>query len=146
MKWGGAVVSVVLLVVWVGSGWSWMSWGDTGGLSANVWRGQFFIKREGIPAPHQNLGFGFVRTGPFRLIWGYYMGRSPVGWVVTIPVWALSGPVTIATAAAWRLDALPRRRARAGLCPKCGYNRTGLAPGAVCPECGSAASVAGALS
>jgi rubrerythrin len=34
------------------------------------------------------------------------------------------------------------RRARAGLnlCPKCNYDRAGLAKDVVCPECGSAAS------
>ncbi len=40
------------------------------------------------------------------------------------------------TAAAWRFDTLARRRASLNLCPKCNYDRTGLAVGAVCPECG----------
>ena len=30
-----------------------------------------------------------------------------------------------------------RRRSRAGKCPECNYDRTGLAAGAVCPECGA---------
>ena len=38
-------------------------------------------------------------------------------------------------AAARRLDALATRRARLNLCPKCNYDRTGLAATAVCPEC-----------
>ena len=42
------------------------------------------------------------------------------------------------TAFARYLDTLARRRARIGFCPKCNYDRTGLAAGAVCPECGSA--------
>jgi len=37
-----------------------------------------------------------------------------------------------------RLDMLARRRARIGCCPKCNYDRAGLAPGSVCPECGAA--------
>jgi rubrerythrin len=39
-------------------------------------------------------------------------------------------------AAAWYLEILARR-ARLNLCPKCKYDRTGIAAGAVCPECGS---------
>ena len=38
------------------------------------------------------------------------------------------------------LDARARRRARHGLCTKCNYNRTGLAPTALCPECGASAA------
>ena len=52
-------------------------------------------------------------------------------------------PVTlnaIATAVAWRLDTLARRRANKLLCTKCTYDRTGLAAGAVCPECGAVPS------
>lgn len=35
-----------------------------------------------------------------------------------------------------RSGTLARRRAVMGSCPACGYDRRGLAPGAVCPECG----------
>jgi|GEM_PF-3279641 len=43
-----------------------------------------------------------------------------------------------AAVAAWRLDALARRRERGTLCKKCGYETSGLAPGSDCPECGAA--------
>jgi len=43
------------------------------------------------------------------------------------------------TAVAWRLDTLARRRADRTHCPRCRYDRSGLAAGAVCPECGTAA-------
>jgi hypothetical protein len=57
-----------------------------------------------------------------------------------IPLWwPLIVACLAATVGAWRLDSLARRRARLNCCPKCNYNRAGLAPGAVCPECGSAA-------
>ncbi|HMN39846.1 MAG TPA: hypothetical protein PKE29_03310 [Phycisphaerales bacterium] len=54
-----------------------------------------------------------------------------------MPLWA---PMLIAvafSAAAWRFDILARRRERLNLCPKCNYDRVGLSPGAVCPECGT---------
>jgi rubrerythrin len=43
----------------------------------------------------------------------------------------------ITTALAWRLDTFARRRARLNLCPKCNYDRAGIAGDAKCPECGA---------
>ena len=49
-------------------------------------------------------------------------------------------PVSLAwigrTPAYWQKRLAARRRAR-GLCPSCGYNRTGLPPETPCPECGT---------
>jgi hypothetical protein len=49
-------------------------------------------------------------------------------------------PLALATVLAWRLDwldARAARRARLNLCPKCNYDRAGIAKDAVCPECGA---------
>ncbi len=59
--------------------------------------------------------------------------RYPGGWDVSIPMSNLATLILGAGVILWRLD---RRRA-AYECPKCGYDRRGLAEGAVCPECGS---------
>ena len=37
--------------------------------------------------------------------------------------------------ATWGYDVYARQRSK-GLCPKCCYDRTGLAPTSICPECG----------
>jgi rubrerythrin len=42
--------------------------------------------------------------------------------------------------AAWRIENIVRRRMRRDLCPRCGYDRRGLAADAKCPECGSVPS------
>jgi hypothetical protein len=71
------------------------------------------------------------------LAWWFVWQNLP-GWAwVWVPLWVPTVPPLIATGAAWRLDAVARRRARAGCCAKCGYDLRGLREGAVCPECGS---------
>jgi len=56
---------------------------------------------------------------------------------VYLPLWGLSLISLAGAGAAWRLDVLVHRRALANPCPRCNYDQTGLAAGAVCPECGS---------
>ena len=56
------------------------------------------------------------------------------------PLWSPLLVTLLITGVAWRVDALARRRAGLDLCPKCRYDRAGLATGAVCPECGRAPS------
>jgi rubrerythrin len=53
-----------------------------------------------------------------------------------VPFWPAWVTTAICTAFTWRLDTLARRRERLGRCPKCNYDRAGIAAGAVCPECG----------
>jgi hypothetical protein len=59
---------------------------------------------------------------------------------IFIPLWIPTVVSAIVTALGWRLDTLARRRARLNLCPKCNYDRAGLAADAKCPECGSTAT------
>jgi hypothetical protein len=52
-----------------------------------------------------------------------------------VPLWMpLAACIGVGSVAWWRYC----RRYRRGQCSYCGYDRTGLARGAVCPECGSA--------
>jgi hypothetical protein len=54
-----------------------------------------------------------------------------------VPLWIPLTSAIAVTAVAWRFDILARRRTRLNLCPKCNYDRTGLAHCAKCPECGA---------
>lgn len=64
---------------------------------------------------------------PWKIIWS--------GLLIDL---ALFCAVIFGTALAWR-TVRARRRRRAGRCVRCGYDVRGLAPGVVCPECGTLA-------
>jgi hypothetical protein len=60
-------------------------------------------------------------------------GRIHVG----VPLWVPFLLVAIPTALLWRRDHVTTKRAGGGRCPKCGYDRAGLAATNPCPECGT---------
>ena len=136
IKWGGAVVTVLLVVVWIGSGWlrlSWTSWKHLGGLSAGLVTIVFLDKQLpwGIGLERRSLG---PSVGRFQFANDVI---SRPGVLVAFPQWWLIPGPAIASMVAWRLDTLARRGDHAGRCPRCGYDRAGLPLLAGCPECGS---------
>jgi hypothetical protein len=68
------------------------------------------------------------------------LGRIWIGLVVDAASWGLAFGL-LWLAVLWLRAFVARRR---GLCVECGYDRRGLATGAVCPECGTATSRRGA--
>ena len=139
MKWSGAVLTVLLLVVWVGSGWWHFSLKcNEGGGICNLEAGQLVVlwlhpteEWSGLPAARLER-----RSGDFN--WGFFGRRLPIVrrglvlYVVGVPIWSLALAAVVPSAWLWYRD---RRRAP-GLCNKCGYDLRGNASG-VCPECGS---------
>lgn len=119
------------------------------------------------PAGHERSNCLQLLSGGLRYTLVYYTDAFPspgIFWRaehqwVPISIWwpqvTLSGPpgtdvpdllvplwmplAVLAPAAAYLLysDRRSARRLRAGLCIKCGYDLSGLAAGAVCPECGA---------
>src|SRR5437773_2597147 len=88
MKWTGAVVTVLLVIVWVGSGW----WGVSvvaPPISVNVLDGALVI---GWPTGHEFDFNGFLATDPF--IWWGGLGTVTLLGVsvnlLTIPIWLLA--------------------------------------------------------
>ena len=138
IKWGGLALCLLLAGVWVRSEFATELW------VASKWAALWHCGKVGVmPGSEVNRFRGYLRIwddGPNFRSWWCTFTQRPEGWWVTIPLWMPLAPTLLATAAAWRLDALARRRARAGVCAKCGYDRAGLAASAVCPECGAAAS------
>ncbi len=141
IKWGGAAVTVLLVVVWIASGWWLMSYAFPR-TNVIVGRGTIGVLRPGYGFPAHMRGWQvaqftsrtFSGLDRWRGSWSeVHIGSDlvflPLWWFIPIPL--------ISWLVAWRLDALPRSAPHPPPCPRCGYDRTGLPLLAECPECGS---------
>jgi hypothetical protein len=80
-------------------------------------------------------GWLFVRVERPGILWLPSYSQFDTDFrILEIPLWIPWVLVAAPTAWLWWLD----RRTPHSLCPKCRYDRTGLAPDAACPECGRA--------
>ena len=154
IQWGGAALTVLLVVAWIGSGW-WrgLYWSVGGLVYVELDDGRACIEchplrqapspQEVIKGPHITEG-GYVHlhyeNEPAGVEYWFSWGTSSRGWWLHAPLWIPTLSALLVTALAFRLDTLARRRERMNLCKHCGYDRTGLAAGTVCPECGGAAA------
>ena len=140
IKYGGAALTVLLVVVWIGSGSRCFSCWNRWGLALRVSGGQIVL----FYTPNENdhgSEFRFARQDFIIELQPYFPRRIANGpnvcWGFFLPLWMLAAMMLLLTALAFRLDTLARRRERMNLCQKCGYDRTGLASDTVCPECGA---------
>jgi hypothetical protein len=137
IKWGGAALTVLLAAVWIWSGWGFVRFplrGDLatvgGSVSLSLGSGRFTRTTLGIV---QYPGWAGLAFDGFR----YETNSGSAVTLISVPLWAPGMLSLCVTAIAWRLDTLASRRALLNLCPNCHYDRTDLAPGAACPECGA---------
>jgi hypothetical protein len=80
------------------------------------------------------LYWGRLRTGPHPLwLWLEWKKHA-----LDVPLWAPIAIVLGIVAVRWLRIAIAHWRAPPGHCRKCRYDRSGLASGTVCPECGTA--------
>ncbi len=146
IKWGGAAVTVLLVVVWIGSELWTGVWLCGGPYAIDIRHSRLRIERSQRLIVWNDMDLSLaevvrlIKPVPVRGIsgsrWLVSWSGGVADWRLDIPLWVLTAVTLLGTAAAWHLDTLARRRARAGFCPKCNYDRVGLAAGAVCPECG----------
>jgi hypothetical protein len=151
IRWGGAVVTVLLVVVWVGSTWIEFGCCNRPGLSVFVSGGYVVTERTRplttsrgwvFPSPMPRPMQGWYWRSQYRPAWrcskefgiidnnGEWSADSLLRWASLAGL--LSGIVL------WWMTVLDRRAARRlNICPKCRYDRTGLGLSARCPECGS---------
>ena len=141
VKWGGLVVTVLLLVVWIGSGWYARLWRIGGERFVGVATGQVVFVDQADSDMRFESDVLDLSTTAFHLDWRFSWALSTPFAGAALPLWFPALLSLLATAAAWRADAKYLRRVREGLCPACGYDRAGLAAVSVCPECGAAPRV-----
>ena len=131
-----AGLTVLLVVVWIGSGWWFGEVVTPNAKLLSVLGGRITLE----PAPWASPTAGFSHFAIARNRVGFQLGFewdvTNYGWSFFVPLWFPALLSLLATAAAWRADAKYLRRVREGACPACGYDRAGLAAGSLCPECG----------
>jgi len=138
------VAATLVAVVWVGSSQWHMVWVgnrlavdmDSGAICVFWFRDGF--GRSLRPGASFDWRPGYASLETERLEW--WLARltprvetfTPGQRQWTLPLWMILLPMLVPTARAWRARTSPT------LCPRCNYDRAGLAAGVVCPECGAA--------
>ena len=144
IKWGGAVVTVLLLIVWVGSGWFKVGFSVLPVVAAGIHRGEIRVVHEQPcswwSARFHEFGVGLNDSGE-RFGWWFEYKRIPFptsppsySHRVAVPIWFLILLAAAPRFLIWRSD----RKRDPNACRKCGYSRTGLPADRACPECGAA--------
>jgi hypothetical protein len=154
-RWACTLLAAALVVMLVGSRW-WavrFTWYNRSGVARDarvaagtavvgVWLPNVSPKGGLVlePCTYWHTGWGFPKFSWAMAPWtcgflSYFRPTTGTFYGVTLlyPV-LLTG---VPAAALWRRDIRERRRARAGSCLACGYDRRGLAADAKCPECGA---------
>ena len=137
IKWGGGVVTVLLVVAWGGSVWGRVIWYGSA-WAAGLCVGCVGARGDASDWGKRPTGLVVERSAAIDdVLWWPELDVHSKPASVLIPLWMLVLASLTMTMIAWVLDARVRRRSRAGCCITCGYDRAGLAPDAVCPECGA---------
>jgi len=126
-------------MVWSSTGYGLAIVVLTPGYSLGICNGrcvyQLFHRKEPAYVPNVN----WIWYQPHGFDNSLYYGRNWFSWRIDMPLWPFVAIAIGTTAAAWRIDAIARRKSRSWACTNCGYDRTGLAANAPCPECNTKA-------
>jgi hypothetical protein len=137
--WASAAFGLLTGGVWTVSGWYDVGYAyapNPGFVVAGADRGGGYIAWGSDPNIVRRLPANpgwHARPHPARWAGGWEFRMDPGLSGVAVPLWA---PVLAALAVAGLCFSLSRRPIP-GLCPRCGYDRSGV-PAGVCPECGAA--------
>jgi hypothetical protein len=138
VKWGGVVVFVVALTVWIGSVGRYLVWRPSQRASLEISSGALWIwtRAPSVPASDEPTFSAHRTEEPF--VWWFHSG----GWrgvrLYLAPGWSIAALAAAITGAAWRFDGIASQRAQVGCCASCNYDRRGIPAASVCPECGAA--------
>ena len=149
-RWLGLATAVLCAVLWIGCRWRQFGFESSGLWDLQVSGGAIWLEGtshrsrpiRGTPVAPGLVAFCRPYKPPLvqwvsELIWvpGWnqrVMGVTPFR--VWLPLWIPLGAFGAVAGFAWYRHLSQRKP---GHCPHCRYDRTGLAPGAVCPECGA---------
>jgi hypothetical protein len=136
-RWGGAALTLLLVAGWIASNWMYFGIVSEAGAFSGLKNGRVIIGQdEGLKWADSDTAFWTESSWPTQ------MASKPGGiWQpadgVVIPLWPISVGLLLGTVAAWRTARHARPSAFLHACRECGYDRTGIAVGALCPECGA---------
>jgi hypothetical protein len=128
-KWGLTGAAVVLAVLWA----------IIRGRFSGVVFPAFPVIPEGMP--HDGLFLGSppdANMDAALSVWLPMLRRVGSRMVMHVPLWIPLAMTALPAGFLWRADRQRRALLKRGGCPNCHYDRTGLAAGAPCPECGRA--------
>ena len=145
LKWSMVLLTVALLVLWLGSGWFVLRYGK-GNWTYQAYYGCFLFGETTTPESGWHFGHPKHARYVMRLHYANFriIPSSPPG--LHSPIWIAAVLPATASALLWRNDCvnawkryrLARRERWLRSCRKCGFSLEGLAADAVCPECGNA--------
>ncbi len=141
VMWGGLALALFLTGLWWYSVYRHVFYTLPNGWSAHLLHGCCKVNYDD-PSVVLWTSLGWMDVPDRNRLWWWFTYYSyEFGKFLIVPLWPLILVSSGASATAWLFDARARRRARVGQCFRCGYDLSGLAPGAACPECGKGCRV-----
>jgi len=143
--WAALVAAVTIGVVWAGGEKALfrahfpLGWVDTLGVNVYGVRSGLLATNDELldysfnAAPQEPFGWQYREAAIWLPSW---RTDQYVSWYLRLPYWIPMLPCLMTFALLFRVERRAKRLARVGKCAQCGYDLTGLADGAVCPECG----------
>jgi hypothetical protein len=130
-KWGGVVVTAMLVAAWVVSRWQGARVVVGSEVIVTLHAGEARATTMGPMSPRMSFG----RVDPPHWEWSFFGKTWGGDFTYEAPLWAPIVMLGAATCVLWWWDTRASGRMQ-GRCAACGYDRAGLGAGAVCPECG----------
>lgn len=145
IKWGGIAAIALLAFLWLANLRYGLRYFSTpappGALHTFIFcsRGSLTIGRLDAMGFNRGLapGLSMYQMKAERYAWWPIYQSNVTTTFISIPYWIFALPLLITTWLARTLDARAARLAQPGRCPACRYDRSGLPPEALCPECGT---------
>lgn len=136
LKRAGVAATSAALALWLGSFLIWAHVVVWGPLTLDIATGQVVVGWYPQLGERRSRVRWSIPPGDTPVRWWFSRSHEAAFWWFGIPAWTPCVLLGAGTWWLWRRDAAVTRL-HASACPVCHYDRKGLQPGRVCPECGS---------